>query len=215
MQDGISLADAGIREGSNVHVSVSNQTPKPIRNARLPHYPTGRAASSANDSDSDDDLVGFDRLREMGFSADDVQQIRMQFALNHFRNLPTGQVYPAPQSDEMLQLENNWIDSQFNPNQVNASQQHQELVRPSPGQDLTRGRTLGSGLDLATELVSLGAVDGTGYNLLLGLIIGFLMGLISLVWIGEPSFTRKTRLGMFAGIFANLILGFLASYTTG
>lgn len=217
LQDGVLLADAGIREGSNVHVSVSNKAPQSRQNARAAPSTGGRAMPNANDSDSEEEeLSGFDRLREMGFSADDVQQIRTQFSLNHFRNLPTGQAFPAPQSPEMLQLENLWIDSQFNPNQANnPHQQQQQQPRQNQVVDGGQRATVDNGIDIAAQLASLGSVDGNGYNLLTGLIIGFLLGLISLIWIGEPSLTRKTRLGMFAGIFANIVLGFLASYTTG
>jgi len=226
LQDNVLLPDAGIRDGSNVHVSVSHRPPSQRRDSRMMSVAQRGApmlnANGGSDSDDEEELSGFDRLREMGFSADDIQQFRMQFALHHFRNHPVGQVHPAPQSAEMLQLENQWIDSQFTPNQASNRQQPQHHQRPQQNaatETLGTGgggrRTLDSGIDMAAQLVTLGTVDGNGYNLLTGLVIGFLLGLISLAWMGEPSLTRKTRLGMFAGIFANLVLGFIASYTTG
>lgn len=165
------------------------------------------------DSDSEEELEGFDRLREMGFSADDVRQFRLQFYLHHFRNAPAGaQAHPVPQSPDMVRLENQWIDAQFNPAQqaANATNGAQPAVnQPTGAADLTR-QPLESGIALANRSAELGSVDGNGFNLLMGLIFGFLLGLISLFWIGEPYLTRKTRFGMIFGIIGNLCIGFIA-----
>lgn len=211
LNDRILISDAGIHEGSIIHCSVSNSTRPTQRNATrgneraAPAYP-----NLEEDSDSEDELTGFDRLREMGFSPDDVQQFRTQFYLNHFRNMPPGQVQPAPQSAEMTRLENQWIDAQFNPRQpaqAAAGIAQDGLANTIASQPR---RTLDTGLDLAHNLVQLGTVDGNGFNLFFGLIMGFLLGLIILFWVGEPHLTRKTRLGMFFGLFANFVVGIIA-----
>jgi hypothetical protein len=105
----------------------------------------------------------------------------------------------------MIQLENQWIDTQFNPQAHAQPQQNNAgtLANNSP-------QSLQTGLDLAASLVGINDQSGNSYNLLIGLIVGFLLGLISLFWISEPHLTRKTRMGMIAGVFANFCFGILA-----
>ena len=213
LEDSTSLAEAGIRPESIVHVSVSARVAsRPKRAAAQRATGARRQLATTEDSDSEEELTGFDRLREMGFSADDVRQFRLQFYLHHFRNAPAGgPAQPVPQSPEMVRLENQWIDTQFNPTQaaIHGNAQH----APQPANQTGTGplrQPLESGLVLANQLAELGSADGNGFNLLIGLIFGFLLGLISLFWIGEPYLTRKTRLGMVFGICGNLMIGLIA-----
>ena len=160
-------------------------------------------------AEEEQELTGFDRLREMGFSAEDVQAIRLQFQLHHFRNLPPGRAHPAPQSPEMAQLENQWIDTQFNPQAQGQAAQN----NTGANANATQPQSLQMGLmtDLEASLAGFNPdLSGNSYNLLGGLILGFLLGLITLFWVSEPNITRKTRLGMIAGVFANLCFGILA-----
>lgn len=168
---------------------------------------------ATEDSDSEEELNGLDRLREMGFSADDVHQFRLQFYAHHFRNAPAGgPAHPVPQSPEMIRLENQWIDTQFNPAQQAAQGANAQLLPQAASQagPVSLRQPLESGLVLANQLAELGSIDGNGFNLLIGLIFGFLLGLISLFWIGEPYLTRKTRLGIIFGIGGNLMIGLIA-----
>lgn len=214
------LSAAGIRPESIVHVSVGARVAARPKRAAAPRVAGARrplVPIEDDSSDSEEELSGFDRLREMGFSADDVRQFRMQFYLNHFRNAPIGgPAHPVPQSPEMVRLENQWIDTQFNPaqmaaNPANGLPAHPQLAAGAAGDaNGALRQPLESGLAFATRLTELGSADGNGFNLLIGLIFGFLLGLISLFWIGEPYLTRKTRLGMVCGIMGNVCLGLIA-----
>lgn len=223
------LKNCGLRAESIIHVSVSamparrqaRNVVQPQQRAIVPQRRADDANQGGNDESSEEEeeenIQGFDRLREMGFSADDVRQFRLQFYLHQFRNAPAGHPQTLPQTAEMIRLENQWIDTQFNAQQqgTNAAAQAQATIFAPADANIgplpnNVRRQFNSGIALAENLVHLGSVDGNGFNLMTGLIVGFLLGLISLFWIGEPYLTRKTRFGMALGIIANLFIGLLA-----
>lgn len=63
----------------------------------------------------------------------------------------------------------------------------------------------GSGLD--------DGLDGSRYDMLIGLLMGFFLGVIVFFWIRERGvFTRKRQIGALAGLFLNLSFGILRVY---
>lgn len=205
LDDGVFLGDAGIHAGSIVHVSVSNRLAPPAAT----HHSRGNGRPNAQQAQGEEhEATGFDRLTEMGFSAEDIQQFRLQFYVHHLRNLPAGQTIPATQAAEMLRLENQWIDQTFNPAPREAPAAPQGDMEA--GNTFVQPRTLQGGLDMAANFVILSESQGTGFNLLVGMMLGFLLGFIALFWIAESHLSRKTRLGMLVGIVGNLCFGFLA-----
>ncbi|KAL1917631.1 uncharacterized protein VTP21DRAFT_4024 [Calcarisporiella thermophila] len=114
-------------------------------------------------------LTGFDRLREAGFSEEDIRNIRTQFHQLHGTSV-NGEI-----NEQTLNMEEDWIEN-------------------------------------AGETLPDGTVQGAYYDMVIGLLFGFFMGLIVLFWFKEQAFSRRQQMGIVAGLLINISFGILRVY---
>ncbi|KAF9940455.1 hypothetical protein BGZ67_007591 [Mortierella alpina] len=127
--------------------------------------------------------TGFDRLREAGFSEDEIRSIRRQFHASRGtitstvgeNGIAVGLDQDEDASTRARRIEEEWID------------QH-------------GAETLPDGL------------EGSYGEMVWGLMLGFFMGLIALFWFKEATFSRRQQMGIFAGLMINLGFGVLHLY---
>ncbi|KAI1306743.1 hypothetical protein EDD11_004669 [Mortierella claussenii] len=127
--------------------------------------------------------TGFDRLREAGFSEDEIRSIRRQFHASRGTLTSTvgenGIVVGLDQDEDAnvraRRIEEEWID------------QH-------------GSETLPEGL------------EGSYSEMVWGLMLGFFMGLVALFWFKEATFSRRQQMGIIAGLMINVGFGVLHLY---
>ncbi|KAG0362317.1 hypothetical protein BGZ54_008688 [Gamsiella multidivaricata] len=127
--------------------------------------------------------TGFDRLREAGFSEDEIRSIRRQFHASRGTSTTVGEngiAVGLEDQDEdasarARRIEEEWID------------QH-------------GAETLPEGL------------EGSYGEMVWGLMLGFFMGLIVLFWFKEATFSRRQQMGVIAGLMINVGFGVLHLY---
>ncbi|KAF9540387.1 hypothetical protein EC957_004333 [Mortierella hygrophila] len=127
--------------------------------------------------------TGFDRLREAGFSEDEIRSIRRQFHASRGTVMSTvgenGIAVGLDQDEDAnaraRRIEEEWID------------QH-------------GAETLPEGL------------EGSYGEMVWGLMLGFFMGLIVMFWFKEAAFSRRQQMGIIAGMLINVGFGVLHLY---
>ncbi|KAF9139399.1 hypothetical protein BGX30_008003 [Mortierella sp. GBA39] len=127
--------------------------------------------------------TGFDRLREAGFSEDEIRSIRRQFHASRGtvtssvgeNGIAVGLDQDEDASARARRIEEEWID------------QH-------------GAETLPEGL------------EGSYGEMVWGLMLGFFMGLIVLFWFKEAAFSRRQQMGIIAGMMINVGFGVLHLY---
>ncbi|KAF9155088.1 hypothetical protein BG015_011056 [Linnemannia schmuckeri] len=127
--------------------------------------------------------TGFDRLREAGFSEDEIRSIRRQFHASRGtvtstvgeNGIAVGLDQDEDASARARRIEEEWID------------QH-------------GAETLPEGL------------EGSYGEMVWGLMLGFFMGLIVLFWFKEATFSRRQQMGIIAGMMINVGFGVLHLY---
>lgn len=120
-------------------------------------------------------MVGFDRLREMGFSEEEVREARRVF-YSVRRSLLRGN----ESRNELLQLEEEFMAS-ANLEGNTQQPQHQQLEQ-----------------------------EGSTLDLYVGMLLGFLLGLIMLfVWVEDNKITTKRKCGILIGLGCNLSFSIL------
>ncbi|KAG0296457.1 hypothetical protein BGZ96_009410 [Linnemannia gamsii] len=127
--------------------------------------------------------TGFDRLREAGFSEDEIRSIRRQFHASRGtvtstvgeNGIAVGLDQDEDASARARRIEEEWID------------QH-------------GAETLPEGL------------EGSYGEMVWGLMLGFFMGLIVLFWFKEATFSRRQQMGIIAGLMINVGFGVLHLY---
>eukprot|EP01102_Stenamoeba_stenopodia_P010032 TRINITY_DN2977_c0_g1_i1.p1 TRINITY_DN2977_c0_g1~~TRINITY_DN2977_c0_g1_i1.p1 ORF type:complete len:256 (-),score=34.08 TRINITY_DN2977_c0_g1_i1:214-981(-) len=134
-------------------------------------------------------LRGLDRLRESGFSEAEIEQFRLQFRAS--RAHAYGSQLPASGSSDqnLLMIEEQWMEET-----INAS---------------TLARDQAEGNFNAYEDSYGSASEGTYKDLLIGMVMGFLLGLITLFWLYDTALPRKTKYGILAGIGCNISFGII------
>jgi len=120
---------------------------------------------------------GFDRLRAMGFTEEEVLAVRTQFVQAHIAAHGA-----APSSETLTQLEENWIEHELSPEdrQVAAAHAVEHTQREGSAAQLFSGMLAGFVLGLAalfwlwdsslTRQGKFGLLTGLGLNLSFGLI---------------------------------------------
>lgn len=146
----------------------------------LPPAPEIAVDLQGHDREEEDGVRGFDRLRRAGFSQTEVDILRSQFHAPRMHARPISQV-------EAVELEEEWLEA----NQGDSM---------SMG---LRGEAHMRRVDRVVDEVS----EGTQADMLLGLVMGFVFGVIMLFWIWERGIPRRQKLGILCGIACNLTMG--------
>lgn len=129
-------------------------------------------------------LRGLDRLRETGFTEAEIDQFRQQFRASRAQAYGTG-----GNADQGLLMEEQWMEET-----INASSFSREQGEASFG---------------AYEDSYGSTAEGTYKDLLIGMVMGFLLGLITLFWLYDAALPRKTKYGILAGIGCNISFGII------
>lgn len=128
---------------------------------------------------------GFERLSEAGFSEDEIRMIRRQFRLMR-RDV-------RPRSDRSR--ENN-----------------EDTAREGTEEEEGGGDEEGGRVHLRRTvpgLVFASGAEGTNADFLLGCIIGYMVGIMVLVFLLDANATRRWRVGIVAGVATNCAFGIL------
>lgn len=232
--DSASLQDFKIQNDSVIHAVISHKTgaqaaaasPSAFSSSALRGSgidPTGRPVRRRSDDTVEDDegadsegleqgrlgsqrrRLGFDRLRDsVGFRRSEVATIRTYFSRSvdrWIRENPAAAEEAARGETDLVQRrllqEEAWMQSQG----------------PTSEFRLNMGETMewaGSNRSDATAWRGgMSASVGTDRDFVWGFCMGFFVGLLMLLWVWIPSVPHKQKLGILAGICAQLALGLL------
>ncbi|KAJ1483611.1 DUF2407 C-terminal domain-containing protein, partial [Baffinella frigidus] len=133
------------------------------------------------DGEDDGGPRGFDRLLRAGFTQSEVDFLRAQF---HARR---GHGAARLTEIEAVELEEDWLE-----------QTQQDRDQEGMG-------GVGGERRFEREMDMVG--EGTQADMILGLVMGFVFGVIMLFWIWERGIPRRQKLGILCGIGANLMMG--------
>lgn len=155
-------------------------------------------------------VIGFDRLLQQGFSQDDVNDLRRQFHQvflpSFFESRPDGGLEAINDVEEeerrqrlVLQLEERWIESTINNQPVPTAP-----TAPSTAQGAGPSADAGANEPVAAPAPDLD--DNTGNeDLLLGLSLGILLGVTSLIFliIDDSIFNKRQKMSVIGGLVIN------------
>lgn len=134
-----------------------------------------------------------DRLQEAGFTAEEIADLRRQFAASRpDSHLETNPVLGLDDDgdDHARALEELWMEGMGN----------QEATESSPSSHQ---------LCMLHWLTVVIYSAGEYMTLLKGVCLGFLFPLIPLLWFRGPTFSRRMQMGITAGLFVNVTFGVL------
>ncbi|KAI8807172.1 DUF2407 C-terminal domain-containing protein [Cladochytrium replicatum] len=124
--------------------------------------------------------IGFDRLLEIGFTREEVDALRSQF--HAMRGVDPNQTNADPSNPSLAArfAEDDWIDNRTPSNTTN----------PEGSPEWEQ--------------------EGTLSDMLAGLLFGFFMGILVLLWMKEQGiFNRRQQAGILAGFLINISFGIL------
>jgi len=217
--DGKLLSELGVADGCFVHAVVAKEQARSSRSQTVPS-PTGFADSS-DEGESDEEAPlrrrGFDELRSSrGLSRQEVTAIRTYFAgqvTAHSIDRPERLGEPEEgetEAEERYRLEEEWMAEQglasefaINVGLSAASSSSLSLSRALASPSSPLPRPSGDGRTDSVASVSL----GTDRDFAWGFIMGFFVGFFLLFWIWMPSITHKQKMGIVAGMAAQVLVG--------
>jgi len=176
------LVDCKVEDGSYVHCVISDE----VASGRTNHTQerSERLQTRIPVADPQSEYRGLDRLREAGFTEEEITVLRRQFARS--QGLSPEQVENIT---DLRELEERWM--------ADAST-HEVTVG-----DLEGGAF--------TDESFFGESEGTVHDFVFGFLVGFLLGIIVLVFLLDRGLPRKRKLGILAGVIGNLLFGVLRS----
>jgi hypothetical protein len=177
---GDSLTDEELKAEAKAAAAPASESPSPLPSAGSP-LPPGTPLPSTTPSTS----RGFDRLLSAGFTAVEVNQLRLQFRSIHSSRF-TPDTLPSP--DSFRRLEDSWIDDNG-------------AAIPAAG----AGLGAGSGGFESEDVGIVGNID----TLIWGFVTGFIWPLGSFGWLlREPGIhSERWRLTVGFGLFFSLLIG--------
>ncbi|GJQ12387.1 hypothetical protein GpartN1_g4365.t1 [Galdieria partita] len=178
------LVDSKVEDGSYVHCVISDEVNVASGRHSNNHERSERLQTRIPAADPHSEYRGLDRLREAGFTEEEIAVLRRQFARSQGLN-------PDHLEDtgDLRELEERWM--------ADAST-HEITVG-----DLEGGAFNDDSL--------FGENEGTVHDFVFGLLVGFLLGIIVLVFLLDRGLPRKRKLGILAGVVGNLLFGILRS----
>ena len=152
--------------------------------------------SSSDDEETGNARRGFDRLRSSGLSRAEVATIRLYF---------------APQVEEYIRQTG---VAQNNDPAVRPRMEEQWMSLQGPTSEFRANLNSNTNNLILTSFRNV-QVGGTSNNrngegdrqFLVGFILGFLIGMISIVWLWSPSISQRQKLGILCGISFNKMMG--------
>lgn len=180
LQDSQSVTSAGLVQGTVLHCALSD-----ITGGRSPVAET-------------EETRGFDRLRRSGVSEEVIEHLRWQLFLN-FQEDPT-HLGTSPTNDPR-DLEEQWLNANSSASvlrnfgitntdqsgQQNASTWQVSPAAPGPGS----------------------SSEGEFTDIFVGMVVGFVLGLVALLWLRTGSRSRRLTFGILAGIACNISFGLI------
>uniref|UniRef100_A0A7S0F1F3 Ubiquitin-like domain-containing protein n=1 Tax=Hanusia phi TaxID=3032 RepID=A0A7S0F1F3_9CRYP len=151
----------------------------------LPQAEVGVNVGRERNSD-EDELRGFDRLLQAGFNRTEIEILRIQF---HSRRGHFGR--PLSEA-EAVELEEEWLEQNSDGSLMPYGNNREEFGGSRR-------------MDRVMEEVA----EGTQADMMLGLVMGFIFGIIMLFWIWERGIPRRQKLGILCGIGCNLTMGMI------
>lgn len=184
-----------LNEGSFLHAAISEGPPQP----REPETEESDGDEeevplmlSAVDSNGEVRIIipnltsrGFERLAQAGFSEDEIRLIRHQF--NRLRREVHAQQLEEQRDQQEAETEERDIEAQ----EIDEEPLRLRVRRTDPRAVLTSG------------------AEGTNGDFLLGCIIGYMVGIMVLVFLLDSNATRRWRVGILAGVATNAAFGVL------
>lgn len=179
---GDSLTDAELEEEAEAAKEPVSEPPSsPLSSARSP-APPGTSVPNTSSSTP----RGFDRLLNAGFSAAEVNQLRLQFRSIHSARF-TPDTLPSP--DSFRRLEDGWIDDNG-------------AAMPAAGAGLGTGT--GGGFE-SDEAGLLGWLDA----MIWGIAVGFMWPIGSFGWLAREHgiYSDRAKVMIGAGLLLSLLIG--------
>ena len=229
--DNARLADCGITDGCAIHCVVAEKFVKDMKHNTSP----GSKGSSSLASSPETHHRGFGVLLEMGLNEAEIEVLRLTYfqavidwAREHGR-LPAEDRTSTLSHSDLQALEEEWIEVQLADQNselgLNIDQRRRRRQRsqvPSetlfmPGAQSLAARRGQAARDFArasasprTEAALPGASSrrrqGTAAELILGVMMGFFFGIITLLWIWDDGISKRMKLGVICGILLNIFL---------
>jgi hypothetical protein len=152
------------------------------------------SSSDEEDIELGGERMGFDRLRISGLRRQEITAIRTYFNRHVDRHI---QLHPQDHQDETdlrrrrLLFEEDWMASQGPTSEFRLNLSNNTLLRFASGETTWR-----------TSL-------GTDRDFVRGFLLGFFVGLVSLVWVWMPTVPHKQKIGILTGISIQLAMNVL------
>eukprot|EP00762_Andalucia_godoyi_P005173 ANDGO_03985.mRNA.1 hypothetical protein isoform 1 len=205
LEDALSLQRCGLSDGCAVHCIVSAAappTPHPsagsVSGGRSSQHQSQLLTNNNNNNNNNNsgggggdgqstqngDPRGFDRFLASGLSAEEVAVLRRQFHSSN--NTPIAALQPGNEAI-LRRIEDAWIDEDVDRNTVN--------------------------FDMG-QFVENAPVEGSNHDLMWGMIIGFFLGLLTLLLFWEKRASRRIKVGVIAGLCFNVSFSLVRTLMT-
>jgi len=149
--------------------------------------PPDQQIRQAEEIVDDNQIRGFDRFRYYGFSDVDIQQLRQQFHAH--RLMSTGFLGNlSNEPNQLLNMEEEWINSEAG---SSGEQPNETVINMPPSHE-----------DEESEY-------GTNEDLVKGIVMGFMLGFIMLLFLPESSLKMRTKVGIITGLSVSISFGIL------
>eukprot|EP01116_Phalansterium_solitarium_P019694 TRINITY_DN55_c0_g2_i3.p2 TRINITY_DN55_c0_g2~~TRINITY_DN55_c0_g2_i3.p2 ORF type:complete len:299 (+),score=85.46 TRINITY_DN55_c0_g2_i3:97-897(+) len=192
------LASYGMRGQATVHGSVSDP-PRPPAAAQLRRAP------------SREELRGFDRLRDYGFAPDEIQAARTQF--HQHRMMSNGYLTTTSDARELQELEEQWINQEVavaTPSSAVSVDVPRDAAAASSSHPSLAHHAAAAAVEVHDEQQ---AAVGNFEDLFKGMMMGFALGFLMLLWIPDRSLPIRTKYGIVAGLGISFTFGFIRLLT--
>eukprot|EP01119_Soliformovum_irregulare_P009431 TRINITY_DN22740_c0_g1_i1.p1 TRINITY_DN22740_c0_g1~~TRINITY_DN22740_c0_g1_i1.p1 ORF type:complete len:240 (-),score=11.12 TRINITY_DN22740_c0_g1_i1:21-740(-) len=170
LEDNVRLSDLHVSNAATFHCSISDAVDvNPVRERSNSH-----------------EIVGFERLRGLGFTDDDIQQVRLQFHAHRMAN--SGFLNTNNDARYLQQLEEEWMSE--NP----------VLANGSPN---NANAPVNITLDMTTQNNPAEDDDsfyGSYEDMFKGMVMGFSLGLVILLFFTDGSMNVRMKVGIAAGV---------------
>ena len=239
--DADTLERVGIKADSVLHVALFEDRNAALQAQRQPEMhvvnlnesrdaPAAPAAGSDASSDSDSgqpaapshNRRGFDRLRALGLTEEDVSVVRLTFLPDVQRDMAELALQPGEtEAERLLRMEDEWMRQQ---DPFSAfSQNVRPVILSRLETQLALGRVRAAAAAANRDNGDDGEFDeseqhsgssnnanqGNFLHFMLGVLMGSWLGLFMIVWLMLPNVSRKFKTGLLLGLCITVVLDML------